>query len=123
MARYTLSRKADGAAPGERRRFAAAAWGNRSCHHRRAQRRRSLGGSMTKNPLVSAKAGSRRTFLKAAGAAAAGATLGFPMIAKGQAGPISMRWQSTWPSKDIFHEFALDYAKKVNELSGGARQM
>jgi TRAP-type mannitol/chloroaromatic compound transport system substrate-binding protein len=30
-----------------------------------------------------------------------------------------MRWQSTWPSKDIFHEFALDYAKKVNEMTGG----
>ncbi len=30
-----------------------------------------------------------------------------------------MRWQSTWPSKDIFHEFALDYAKKVNDMTGG----
>jgi len=75
---------------------------------------------MTKKPLVSARAGSRRTFLKAAtSAAAAGAALGFPMIAKGQAGPISMRWQSTWPSKDIFHEYALDYAKKVNDMTGG----
>jgi TRAP-type mannitol/chloroaromatic compound transport system substrate-binding protein len=34
-------------------------------------------------------------------------------------GPISMRWQSTWPSKDIFHEYALDYAKKVNDMTGG----
>jgi len=33
--------------------------------------------------------------------------------------PISMRWQSTWPTKDIFHEYALDYAKKVNDMSGG----
>src|SRR5258705_3107639 len=41
------------------------------------------------------------------------------MIAKGQAGPISMRWQSTWPTKDIFHEYALDYAKKVNDMTGG----
>ena len=66
------------------------------------------------------KQGSRRKFLKAAtSVAAAGATLGFPMIAKGQAGPISMRWQSTWPSKDIFHEYALDYAKKVNDMTGG----
>src|SRR5215510_12933230 len=63
---------------------------------------------------------SRRKFLKAAGAVAAGgAALGFPMISRGQAGPISMRWQSTWPSKDIFHEFALDYAKKVNDMTGG----
>jgi TRAP-type mannitol/chloroaromatic compound transport system substrate-binding protein len=64
-------------------------------------------------------ASSRRKFLTAAAGATAGvATLGFPMIAKSQ-GPISMRWQSTWPSKDIFHEFALDYAKKVNDMTGG----
>ena len=63
---------------------------------------------------------SRRKFLKAAtGVAVGGATLGVPMIAKGQTGPISMRWQSTWPSKDIFHEYALDYAKKVNDMTGG----
>jgi len=61
----------------------------------------------------------RRGFLKAASGAAAGvATLGFPMIAKAQ-GPISMRWQSTWPAKDIFHEYALDYAKTVNDMTGG----
>src|SRR4249920_672944 len=65
-------------------------------------------------------AGARRKFLKAAtGAVAGAATLGFPMIAKGQTSPVSMRWQSTWPSKDIFHEFALDYAKKVNDMTGG----
>jgi TRAP-type mannitol/chloroaromatic compound transport system substrate-binding protein len=62
----------------------------------------------------------RRSFIKhAAGAAAAGAaTLAFPMVAKAQ-GPISMRWQSTWPQKDIFHEYALDFAKKVNDMTGG----
>ena len=63
---------------------------------------------------------SRRKFLAGAGAAAAGAaTLGFPMIAKGQTGPIVFRWQSTWANKDIFHEYALDYAKKVNDMTGG----
>ncbi|HXZ93570.1 MAG TPA: TRAP transporter substrate-binding protein [Burkholderiales bacterium] len=63
---------------------------------------------------------SRRKFLAGAAAAATGAaTIGFPMIAKGQAGPITFRWQSTWPTKDIFHEYALDYAKKVNDMSGG----
>jgi len=62
---------------------------------------------------------SRRNFLTAAAAATAGvATLGFPMIAKAQ-GPIKMRWQSTWPTKDIFHEYALDFAKKVNDMTGG----
>src|SRR5205809_351135 len=62
---------------------------------------------------------SRRKFLTGAAAAATGAaTLGFPAIVKAQ-GPVSMRWQSTWPSKDIFHEYALDYAKKVNDMTGG----
>ncbi|MET0503545.1 MAG: C4-dicarboxylate ABC transporter [Candidatus Binatia bacterium] len=61
---------------------------------------------------------SRRNMLKAAMVAGGAAALGFPAIVKAQ-GPITMRWQSTWPSKDIFHEFALDYAKKVNDMTGG----
>jgi len=73
---------------------------------------------MTK-PEIKPRA-SRRKFLAGSAVAATGAaTLGFPMIAKGQAGPITFRWQSTWPTKDIFHEYALDYAKKVNDMSGG----
>jgi len=60
---------------------------------------------------------SRRKFLKTAAVATA-ATVAAPAVVKAQ-GPISMRWQSTWPSKDIFHEFALDYAKKVNDMTGG----
>ncbi len=60
---------------------------------------------------------SRRKFL--GGAAVAGAAaLTAPSVVKAQ-GPINMRWQSTWPSKDIFHEYALDYAKKVNDMTGG----
>ncbi len=51
--------------------------------------------------------------------AAGAAVAGFPMISKAQAGPITMRWQSTWPAKDIFHEYALDFAKKVNDMTGG----
>jgi TRAP-type mannitol/chloroaromatic compound transport system substrate-binding protein len=69
--------------------------------------------------VTSGPVGTRRKFLQAATGVAAASTLGFPMIAKGQTGPISMRWQSTWPSKDIFHEYALDYAKKVNDMTGG----
>jgi TRAP-type mannitol/chloroaromatic compound transport system substrate-binding protein len=61
---------------------------------------------------------SRRKFLRGAAAASGAAALGFPMIAKAQ-GPISMRWQSTWPAKDIFHEYAADFAKKVNDMTGG----
>jgi TRAP-type mannitol/chloroaromatic compound transport system substrate-binding protein len=61
---------------------------------------------------------SRRSALKAAMVAGGAALLGFPNIVKSQ-GVTSMRWQSTWPQKDIFHEFALDFAKKVNEMTGG----
>src|SRR5215475_3716341 len=61
---------------------------------------------------------SRRNILKAAVAAGGVAALGFPAIVKAQ-GAVSMRFQSTWPQKDIFHEYALDYAKKVNEMTGG----
>src|SRR5213080_2029135 len=61
---------------------------------------------------------SRRNVLKAAMAAGGAAALGFPNIVKAQ-GVTTMRWQSTWPSKDIFHEYALDFAKKVNDMTGG----
>ena len=61
----------------------------------------------------------RRKFLASGAVAVGAAVTGFPMIAKAQAGPISMRWQSTWPSKDIFHEYALDFAKRVNDMTGG----
>ena len=64
------------------------------------------------------KAATRRKFLMAAGATAATATMAAPSV-QAQTGPISMRWQSTWPSKDIFHEYAQDYAKKVNDMTGG----
>src|SRR5690242_16714400 len=75
---------------------------------------------MSKEQVKKPAANPRRKFLTGAAAAAtAGATLGFPMIAKGRTGPINMRWQSTWPSKDIFHEYALDYAKIVNDMTGG----
>ncbi|MET3891784.1 TRAP-type mannitol/chloroaromatic compound transport system substrate-binding protein [Bosea sp. OAE506] len=63
------------------------------------------------------KGESRRKFLKTSLVATA-ATVAAPAIAQ-QAGPIAMRWQSTWPSKDIFHEYALDFAKKVNDMTGG----
>lgn len=59
----------------------------------------------------------RRRFVLGAGVAAA-ATVAAPAV-QAQSGPISMRWQSTWPSKDIFHEYALDFGKKVNDMTGG----
>lgn len=60
----------------------------------------------------------RRRFLKGAAAGTAGAAMAAPMIAAAQA-PVSFRFQSTWPAKDIFHEYALDFAKKVNDMAGG----
>jgi len=59
----------------------------------------------------------RRRFLKVAAAGAA-TTVAAPGIVNAQ-GPVGMRFQSTWPAKDIFHEYALDYAKKVNDMTGG----
>src|SRR5213595_316080 len=68
----------------------------------------------TKSPSAVA---TRRKFLKGA-AVATTAAVAAPSVVKAQ-GAINMRWQSTWPSKDIFHEYALDYAKKVNDMTGG----
>jgi TRAP-type mannitol/chloroaromatic compound transport system substrate-binding protein len=62
-------------------------------------------------------AATRRKFLKGAAVATA-ATVVAPSVVRAQ-GPVNLRWQSTWPSKDIFHEYALDYAKKVNDMTGG----
>jgi TRAP-type mannitol/chloroaromatic compound transport system substrate-binding protein len=60
----------------------------------------------------------RRRFLKnAAVGAAAGGALAAPMVSKAQT--TSLRFQSTWPAKDIFHEYANDFAKKVNDMAGG----
>ena len=60
----------------------------------------------------------RRRFLKtgATTAAAAGA-LAAPMVSRAQT--TSLRFQSTWPAKDIFHEYAQDFVKKVNDMAGG----
>ena len=63
------------------------------------------------------KSTSRRRFLKR-GAVAAVAVVAAPSVVKAQ-GPINMRWQSTWPAKDIFHEYANDFAKKINDMTGG----
>src|SRR3954464_15718248 len=72
---------------------------------------------MKTNQSASSKPTSRRRFLLAAGATGA-AAVAAPNIASAQ-GPITMRFQSTWPSKDIFHEYAIDFAKKVNDMTGG----
>jgi len=77
---------------------------------------RKVSAKKKSDKVGSQKGFSRRKFIAAAAVGAS--ALGFPMTAKAQ-GPITMRWQSTWPTKDIFHEYALDYAKKVNDMTGG----
>ena len=72
---------------------------------------------MTEMKASQGRKTSRRKFLTGAAVTTA-AAVAAPTVVQAQ-GPISMRWQSTWPSKDIFHEFALDYAKKVNDMTGG----
>jgi len=57
----------------------------------------------------------RRGLLK--GAAVAAGAMSAPMIASAQT--TTLRFQSTWPAKDIFHEFANDFAKKVNDMASG----
>jgi TRAP-type mannitol/chloroaromatic compound transport system substrate-binding protein len=59
----------------------------------------------------------RRQFLL--GTAAAGAMLGAPATATAGGPQHRLRFQSTWPAKDIFHEFANDFARKVNDMSSG----
>ncbi|HOB67433.1 TRAP transporter substrate-binding protein [Ottowia sp.] len=56
----------------------------------------------------------RRNLLK--GAAVAAGALSAPMVSQAQT--TSLRFQSTWPAKDIFHEYAQDFAKKVNDMAG-----
>ncbi|WP_439578725.1 TRAP transporter substrate-binding protein [Elioraea sp.] len=62
----------------------------------------------------------RRGFLKTAavgGAVAAAGTLAAPQVSRAQT--ITWRFQSTWPARDIFHEIAGDYVKRVNDMAGG----
>jgi TRAP-type mannitol/chloroaromatic compound transport system substrate-binding protein len=71
---------------------------------------------MSSEKSRTSKAATRRKFLLAAGATGA-ATIAMPQVSRAQT--VTWKYQSTWPTKDIFHEMAVDYAKKVNEMSGG----
>ena len=62
--------------------------------------------------------GSRRSFLRGAAASTGAAALGFPMIAKAQS-PIVIKMQGSWSATDIFNEMAMEFVKRVNEMSGG----
>ena len=59
----------------------------------------------------------RRGLLKAgAVAAASAAVLATPGVSRAQT--TTLRFQSTWPQRDIFHEFAQDYVSRCNTLAG-----
>lgn len=67
---------------------------------------------------------SRRRFVQKALAIGAGGTVAGTTYAQApavvqKATPAIFKFQSTWPTKDIFNEFAQDFAKKVNDMSGG----
>lgn len=71
---------------------------------------------MTDNRASARSTADRRRFLALAGATAA-ATVAAPNVSNAQT--VSLRFQSTWPQRDIFHEFCNDYAARVNAISGG----
>jgi TRAP-type mannitol/chloroaromatic compound transport system substrate-binding protein len=68
-------------------------------------------------PAKTEAAASRRGFLGAATAVGAAGSV-FPFVAKAQA-PIRWRFQSTWPARFLYQEVAVDWTKKVDELSNG----
>lgn len=59
----------------------------------------------------------RRVFLAGAAVAAGATAIAAPAV-HAQA-PIKLKFQSTWPNKDIFHEFAGDFVRTVNTMAGG----
>ncbi|MDM0045135.1 TRAP transporter substrate-binding protein [Variovorax dokdonensis] len=64
--------------------------------------------------MTVSKSTRRRNLLK--GAAVAAGAMSAPMVSMAQTA--TLRFQSTWPAKDIFHEYAQDFAKKVNDMAG-----
>jgi TRAP-type mannitol/chloroaromatic compound transport system substrate-binding protein len=61
------------------------------------------------------KRATRRRFLFAAGAAGT-SVVAMPRVSRAQSA--SWRIQSAWPPRDIFHEFAVDCARRVEAMSG-----
>jgi TRAP-type mannitol/chloroaromatic compound transport system substrate-binding protein len=72
--------------------------------------------SILETILIDNKSPRRRNLLK--GAAIAAGVVSAPMVATAQTAT-SLRFQSTWPAKDIFHEYANDFATKVNRMAEG----
>ncbi|MFP5483386.1 MAG: TRAP transporter substrate-binding protein, partial [Gammaproteobacteria bacterium] len=73
---------------------------------------------------ISMRDDSRRRFVQKALAAGAAGAIATPAASQSASlvktiKPVVFKFQSTWPTKDIFNEFAQDFAKKVNDMSGG----
>ena len=71
---------------------------------------------MSEQSTAAGKAPRRRFLKTAASATVATGALAAPAVSRAQTA--SFRFQSTWPAKDIFHEYANDFAKKVNDMAG-----
>ena len=73
-------------------------------------------GKVSRRP----KAVSRRGWLGAAAASAIAAGVGLTSAARVMAQTtVTFKMQSTWPTKDIFHEIFVDWGKKTEEMAGG----
>lgn len=77
-----------------------------------------MSDNIRNNESAETKTVGRREFLTGAGLAVAGAGLAAPSIARAQSA-VTLKFQSTWPNKDIFHEFAKDFVDRVNAIGEG----
>jgi len=73
----------------------------------------------TESAMVDDTPSPRRSFLKksAAGTVAATGVFAAPAVI-GQA-PLTIKMQTSWPDANVWQEFARDYGKRVDEMSGG----
>ena len=69
---------------------------------------------MVQRTTVKTAPGRRRFLLAGVGGAAA---VAMPQVSRAQT--VAWRIQSAWPARGIFHEFAIDYAKRVAAMASG----
>jgi TRAP-type mannitol/chloroaromatic compound transport system substrate-binding protein len=78
---------------------------------------------MDKQPKETSQASRQVLRRKVLGAAVSGGVavgMGLTAARKATAqSPLTFKMQSTWPTKDIFHEVFVDWGKKVEEMAGG----
>ena len=78
---------------------------------------------MDKQPKETSQAPRQVLRRKVLGAAVTGGVavgMGLTAVRKATAqSTITFKMQSTWPTKDIFHEVFVDWGKKVEEMAGG----